>query len=143
MSTYVETHMTSTMIAPPTEDITTTLLPLTSIENMMTISLESNVTEDQESINITEQSNTMISSTPVDWSSYNSDNNTLAYTTDMIQNSTEQINNTTESTEFIMNMTSQTIIHTSSESRNYLSIQTDDNLFNTLEQTMTSTMIIT
>jgi hypothetical protein len=37
-----------------------------------------------------------------------------------------------------MNITSQTIIHTSSESSNYLSIQTDDNLFNTSDQPYTT-----
>jgi hypothetical protein len=131
----------STMMTFPAEDITTTMLPLTTIENMMRISSEQNqttlnITDDQESVNITEQFNTMTTLTPWNLSNYNSDNNTLAYTTEMIQNVTEYINDTTESGEFLMNnITSQTIVHTSSESSNYLSIQTDDKLFNTSEQT--------
>ncbi|CAF1234878.1 unnamed protein product [Rotaria sordida] len=146
--TNFETNMTSSMMISTIENITTTILPsLETIENMTTISLEQNqtnslnITEDQEFINITQQFNTMITSTPFEWSSSNSDNDKITgFTHDLIQNSTEQNNNNTESNEFIINTTTpQTIDYTLFETSNYLSTQSDNNQFNTSEQIISST----
>jgi hypothetical protein len=137
-----ETSFSTNMIIHTTENvITTTLLPLKTVENMMTASLEENqtnylnITKDSESVNITEQFNTMITSVPIQWSSYNnSDNNTIVYTKETNENSTEQIDNNTESQKFLMTITSQTIDYTSSN-------ETDNYKFNSSEQTITSTLI--
>jgi hypothetical protein len=137
-----ETSFSTNMIIHTTENvITTTLLPLKTVENMMTASLEENqtnylnITKDSESVNITEQFNTMITSVPIQWSSYNnSDNNTIVYTKETNENSTEQIGNNTESQKFLMTITSQTIDYTSSN-------ETDNYKFNSSEQTITSTLI--
>jgi len=140
--TSFSTNMTSDMIIDTTENvITTTLLPLITVESMMTVSLEENqtnylnITKDSESVNITEQFNRMITSVPTQWSSYNnSDNNTIVYTIETNENSTEQINNNTESQEFLMNtISSQTIDYNSSN-------ETDNYQFNSSEQTITSTL---
>jgi hypothetical protein len=143
-SDNLEINMTSTYTP---ENITTTLLPLTTVENMTSISLEQNqtnslnITEDQESINITQQYNTMITSTSVQWSNYDNDNNTI--TTETIQNSTEQIDNTTESREFLMTTNFPTINYTTFETTTYSSYQTDDNQFTSSEQIINSTMMTT
>jgi len=133
-----ETSFSTNMIIHTTENVIT---PLKTVENMMTASLEENqtnylnITKDSESVNITEQFNRMITSVPTQWSSYNnSDNNTIVYTIETNENSTEQINNNTESQEFLMNtISSQTIDYNSSN-------ETDNYQFNSSEQTITSTL---
>ncbi len=134
----------STNIIQTTENIPTTLLPLTTVESMMTVSIEqnqtnySNITEDQESFATTEQYNSMITSESSEWSNYNSDNETFDYTTELTQNSTAQISNNTESDDFFENTTSQTVNDTSAEPIDDSSDQTDHNPLNTSEPTMTS-----
>ncbi|CAF3039703.1 unnamed protein product [Rotaria sp. Silwood2] len=145
--TNFETNMTSSMVAFTIENITTTVLPpLETIEYMMTTSFKQNqnsslnITEDHEFINITQQFNTMITSTPFEWSNSNSSNDTTTdFTHELIQNSTEKNNNNTESNEFILNTTFQTIDYTSFETNNYSSIQMDNNQFNISEQPIRST----
>ena len=141
-----ETNMTSTYIS---ENITATLSPLTTAENMTIMSLEQNqtnflnITEDEETINITQPSNTILTSTSVEWSSYSSDNNSFAYTTELMQNSTEQVNNNTDSEQFLLNTSSQTNDYTASETNTYSSNQTDDDQFTSTEQTINSTLFTT
>ncbi|CAF3364264.1 unnamed protein product [Rotaria sp. Silwood1] len=142
-----ETNITSSIVAFTIENITTTVLPpLQTVENMMTISLEQNrsnslnITEDQEFINMTQQFNTMITSTPFEWLNSSSNNDTITgFTHELIQNSTEQNNNNMESNEFIINTTSQIIDYTLFETSNYSSIQIDNNQFNISKQTISST----
>ncbi|CAF4198804.1 unnamed protein product [Adineta steineri] len=123
------------------EDSTTTMLPLTTLEDMTTVSLNQNTyvnnTEDEEYINITESSDTMISSTFPNWSS---DNNTIAYTTEVIQNSTEQIDSSTNKSQ---ELTTNIIPTTSFETSTYSSFASDNNLLNTSEEITTSSMITT
>jgi hypothetical protein len=142
----IETNMTSTYTS---ENITTTLLPLTTVENMTIMSLEQNqtnflnITEDQETLNITQPSNTILTSTSVQWSSYDSDNNSFPYTAEPMQNSTEQVNNNTDSEEFLFNTSSQNNDYTASETTTYSSNQTDDDQFTSTEQTINSTLSTT
>ncbi|UJR27514.1 hypothetical protein I4U23_008798 [Adineta vaga] len=154
-STSYETQTMHSSMALSEEDISTTSLPLTTItttiENMSTISLELNetislnITENQEFLNTTEQSEIMvINSTYFDQSSYNSDNSTIMYTTDITDNSTEQTNTINTETEvFIMNTTPQFTSNISLEIGNYSLDQNDTNVFNTTEQTTASTMVTT
>jgi hypothetical protein len=135
-------------IIQTTENIFTTLSPLTTVESMITLSIEqnqtdySNTTEDQESFSTTEQYNLTIASASNEWSNYNSDNETSDYTTELTENSTAQISNNTESDEFIIeNTTSQTINETSFEPiDDDSSNQTDYNPLSTSETTMASTL---
>jgi hypothetical protein len=136
------TNMNSNMVHT-IENIATTLIPLTTGENRTTVSMEQNqtndlnITKNQEYVNITEEFNTMITSGSPQWSSYNSDNTTIVYTTETNQNSTEEISNNTEFQEF-----SQVIDSSSFETTtNDLSNQTDNYQFNSSEQTITSTLI--
>jgi len=142
--TNLSTNITSNSMIQTTENISTTLLSLTTVANMMTVSVEqnqtndSNIIEDQESFHTTEQYDSIITSVPSEWSSYNSDNQTFDDTTELMQNSTAQISNNTEFDNFFENTTSQTINETSFESIDDSSNQTDNNPLNTSEPTMTS-----
>ncbi|CAF0919632.1 unnamed protein product [Adineta steineri] len=139
--TYPETYTTSPIVTFSGEDSTTTMLLLTTLEDMTTVSLNQNtsvnITEDEEYINITESSDTMISSTFSNWSN---DNNTITYTTEIIQNSTEQIDSTSNKSE---ELTTNIIPTTSFETSTDSSFATDDNLLNTSEEITTSSMITT
>jgi hypothetical protein len=130
----VSTNTTADKMTQITENISINFLPLTTVENLMTVSTEENstnylnTTEDQEFVNMTEQFNRKITSVSIEWSSDNSDNDTNLYTTETMQNSTEQISNNNESKEFLMN----------AEAINSLSNQTDENQLNSSAQTITS-----
>ncbi|CAF4471913.1 unnamed protein product [Rotaria socialis] len=137
-----ETNMTSKTQMFTTESIKTTLSPLMTVDDMLTVSLEHNqtnpfnITERQQFINTTEKNNKMITSMTLPGSTYNSDNNiTTPFTHEIIRNSTEQINNSTDSNNLIMNTTSQTMNYTSYETSNYSSIQNYSSQFNSSEQT--------
>ena len=130
--TTVSNSITSDSMMETAENISTT------VENMMTVSIEqnqtdySNITEDQESFYTSEQYNSIITSVPSELSSYNSDNQIFDYTTEQMENSTAQISNNTEFDYFYENTTSQIINETSSSSES-----TDDSL-NSSELTITS-----
>ena len=133
-----------TDIIETTENAFTSLSPLTTMEDMMTLSAEqnqtdySNNTEDQDSFPTTEQYNLTIASESNEWSNYYSDNEAFDNTTELTENSTVQISNNTESDDFIDNTTFQTINETSFEPIDDSSNQTDYNLLNTSESTTTS-----
>ncbi|CAF4279628.1 unnamed protein product [Rotaria socialis] len=129
-TTEANTYNNETNMTSKTQMFTTEI----SLEHNQTNPF--NITERQQFINTTEKNNKMITSTTLPGSTYNSDNNiTTPFTHEIIRNSTEQINNSTDSNNLIMNTTSQTMNYTSYETSNYSSIQNYSSQFNSSEQT--------